>query len=69
MPSLDRTKSLLPYKPTLESYEQEYRDASMDERSKVIDQICQEIMGEAKENDATVADEGDLQKECHISAL
>jgi len=69
MSGIDHTKSLVPYKTILESFEQDYRDADVDGRSKVIDEICMDIMGEAKANGARVADEDDLQKECCVLAI
>ena len=55
MPDLNHTKSLLYYKGILESYEEQYRDATPDEREKVIDKISGEIELEANGVGAKIA--------------
>jgi hypothetical protein len=60
--NLDHSKSILPYKDILESYEESYRDATVDERPDVIEQISNEIKEAAGDKGAKIPDEGALHK-------
>ena len=69
MPDIDHTKSILPYKSILEAFEQDYRASDGDERFKVIDEISEDIMSEAKKMRAEVASGEELQKVCGVLPL
>lgn len=57
MPDLNHTKSILYYKEILESFEEQYRDATTDERDAIIVEISGQIKTEADSIGATVAEE------------
>ena len=55
MPDLDHTKSLAYYQEILESLEEEYREATSDEKGGVMDKISNMIEVEALKVGATIA--------------
>ena len=63
MPDIDHTKSIL------EAFERDYQMSDRDERFKVIDEISEDIMSEAKEMRAEVASGEELQKVCGVLPL
>ena len=69
MPDIDHTKSILPYKLILEAFERDYQASDGDERFKVIDEISEDIMSEAKEMRVEVASGEELQKVCGVLRL
>ena len=69
MSGLDHTRSLQPYKPILRTYERPYRDSDQSGRPKVLDDITEEIMEEARGNAAKVADGEVLRNVCAVLAL
>ena len=63
MPDIDHTKSIL------EAFERDYWTSNGDERFKVINEISEDIMSEAKEMRAEVASGEELQKVCGVLPL
>ena len=57
----DHRKSLLPYKAVLEGSEQEYRDATSDERDEVIAEIMLKL-ADAADRKALIAEGDKLEK-------
>jgi len=62
MTDLNHTKSLVPYKAILESYEDAYRDSSTEDRSNVIGEISNDIKSVAKKKGANIASGEALHK-------
>jgi hypothetical protein len=63
--NLDHSKSILHYRNILESYEDGYRAAPVEERSEIIEQISEDIKEEASNKGANIADGDVLHKVSH----
>ena len=62
--NLDHSKSIFYYRDILDSYEDNYREATKEERPKIVDQISKDINEEAGKKGAKIAVGDVLHKVC-----